>query len=53
MITGMETIYDVLRALVNAARATLNDGVIADLLTLIDALEAGPAPADTGSKKNA
>jgi hypothetical protein len=53
MITGMETIYDVLRALVNAARITLNDSVIADLLTLIDTLEAGPVPADAGGKKNA
>jgi hypothetical protein len=49
----METIYDVLRVLVNASRGTLNDSVIADLLTLLDTLEAAPVPADTGGKKNA
>jgi hypothetical protein len=53
MITGMENIYDVLRALVNAARGALNDTVIADLLTLLDTLEAAPVPADAGGKKNA
>jgi hypothetical protein len=49
----METIYDVLRVLVNASRSAINESVIEDLLTLIDTLEAAPVPADTGGKKNA
>ena len=36
MISAMETIYDVFRALVNAARAVLPDTDIAKALAVID-----------------
>jgi hypothetical protein len=48
----METIYDVLRVLVNAARGQLKDDVIAAAHAVIDKLDPGPDAA-AGGKKNA
>jgi len=42
----METIYDVFRALVNAARAVLPDTDIAKALAVIDKADPGAAKAD-------
>jgi hypothetical protein len=49
----METIYDVLRVLVNAARGQLKDDVIAAAHEVIDRLDPGPPDTAAGSKKNA
>lgn len=41
MMSGMETIYDVFRLLVNAARSVLSDAVITEAHAIID--KADPA----------
>jgi hypothetical protein len=46
MIGGMETITDVLHALVDAARTIIGDTVIARMHEVIDTPAAPPAPAE-------